>query len=154
MSEERITAVVQRDLDELAGDSPAEPIVRAMLDRAVRRLHLLCAALLCRSYARKAWTRRIRPDRSPDPIPGISCVRYFFNPVARPVSLTTKSAKRMNGAVRRFGPPGVLPSRAFRGFRGSSTRPSDPDRFAFVVPQPTRSPGPDFTPLLRAFFVF
>jgi RNA polymerase sigma-70 factor (ECF subfamily) len=52
MDEERTTAVVQRYLDELAGGSPAEPIVRALLDRAVRRLHLLCATLLHRSYPR------------------------------------------------------------------------------------------------------
>jgi DNA-directed RNA polymerase specialized sigma24 family protein len=52
MSDEHTTAVVQRYLDELGGDSPAEPIVRALLDRAVRRLHLLCAALLNRSYPR------------------------------------------------------------------------------------------------------
>jgi RNA polymerase sigma-70 factor (ECF subfamily) len=52
MNEEHTTAVVQRYLDELGGDSPAEPIVRALLDRAVRRLHLLCAALLHRSYPR------------------------------------------------------------------------------------------------------
>ena len=52
MSEERTTAVVERYLDELAGDSPSEPLVRAMLDRAVRRLHLLCATLLHRSYPR------------------------------------------------------------------------------------------------------
>jgi RNA polymerase sigma-70 factor (ECF subfamily) len=52
MSEEHTTAVVQRYLDALAGDSPAEPIVRALLDRAVRRLHLLCATLLHRSYPR------------------------------------------------------------------------------------------------------
>ena len=52
MSEEQTTAVVQRYLDELAGDSPAEPIVRAILDRAVRRLHLLCANLLHRGYPR------------------------------------------------------------------------------------------------------
>jgi RNA polymerase sigma factor (sigma-70 family) len=54
MSEEHTTAVVQRYLDELGGDSPAEPIVRALLDRAVRRLHLLCATLLYRSYPRLA----------------------------------------------------------------------------------------------------
>ena len=54
MSDEHTTAVVQRYLDELAGDSPAEPIVRALLDRAVRRLHLLCATLLYRSYPRLA----------------------------------------------------------------------------------------------------
>src|SRR5262249_38731660 len=36
------------------GDSPAEPIVRALLERAVRRLHLLCATLLHRSYPRLA----------------------------------------------------------------------------------------------------
>jgi RNA polymerase sigma factor (sigma-70 family) len=52
MSEDRTTAVVERYLDELAGDSPSEPLVRAMLDRAVHRLHLLCATLLHRSYPR------------------------------------------------------------------------------------------------------
>ena len=52
MNQEHTTAVIQRYLDDLAGDSPAEPIIRAMLDRAVRRLHLLCATLLHRSYPR------------------------------------------------------------------------------------------------------
>jgi RNA polymerase sigma-70 factor (ECF subfamily) len=46
MADEHTTAAVQRYLDELAGDSPAEPLVRALLDRAVRRLQHLCAALL------------------------------------------------------------------------------------------------------------
>ncbi len=54
MSEEHTTIVVQRYLDQLAEGSSAEPIVRALLDRAVRRLHLLCAALLHRSYPRLA----------------------------------------------------------------------------------------------------
>jgi RNA polymerase sigma-70 factor (ECF subfamily) len=54
VSEDQTTAVVQRYLDELAGNSPAEPIVRALLDRAVRRLHLLCATLLYRRYPRLA----------------------------------------------------------------------------------------------------
>jgi RNA polymerase sigma-70 factor (ECF subfamily) len=52
MNEEHTTAVVQRYLDQLAGDAPAEPIVQALLDRSVRRLHLLCATLLYRSYPR------------------------------------------------------------------------------------------------------
>jgi RNA polymerase sigma-70 factor (ECF subfamily) len=52
MSDDHTTAVVQRYLDELGGDSPAEPTVRALLDRSVRRLHLLCATLLHRSYPR------------------------------------------------------------------------------------------------------
>jgi hypothetical protein len=52
MNEEHTTAVVQRYLDELGGDSPAEPIVRTLLDRAFRRLHMLCAVLLHRSYPR------------------------------------------------------------------------------------------------------
>jgi RNA polymerase sigma-70 factor (ECF subfamily) len=52
MSDDHTTAVVQRYLDELDGDSPAEPIVRALLDRSVCRLHLLCATLLHRSYPR------------------------------------------------------------------------------------------------------
>ena len=55
MYEDRTTAAVQRYLDALAemqGESPAEPIVRALLSRAVDRLHLLCASLLHRSYPR------------------------------------------------------------------------------------------------------
>jgi RNA polymerase sigma-70 factor (ECF subfamily) len=52
MTEEHTTAAVQRYLDGLAGDSPADPIVRGLLDRAVRRLHFLCASLLYRSYPR------------------------------------------------------------------------------------------------------
>jgi RNA polymerase sigma-70 factor (ECF subfamily) len=52
LSDDQTTTVVQCYLDELAGDSPAEPIVRALLDRAVRRLHLLCATLLHRGYPR------------------------------------------------------------------------------------------------------
>ena len=52
---DRTTGAVQQYLDALAdvrGDSPAEPIVRALLARAVDRLHLLCASLLHRSYPR------------------------------------------------------------------------------------------------------
>jgi RNA polymerase sigma-70 factor (ECF subfamily) len=52
MDEQGTTAAVQRYLDELAGEAPAEPVVRALLDRAVRRLHVLCASLLHRSYPR------------------------------------------------------------------------------------------------------
>jgi RNA polymerase sigma-70 factor (ECF subfamily) len=52
MADESTSAAVQRYLDELAGDSPAEPVIRALLDRAVRRLHQLCATLLYRSYPR------------------------------------------------------------------------------------------------------
>jgi RNA polymerase sigma-70 factor (ECF subfamily) len=52
MSAEPTTAAVQRYLDALAGDRPAEPIVRALLDRSVRRLQLLCTNLLFRKYRR------------------------------------------------------------------------------------------------------
>ena len=52
MAEDQTSVAVQRYLDDLAGDSPAEPVVRALLDRAVRRLHQLCASLLYRSYPR------------------------------------------------------------------------------------------------------
>jgi hypothetical protein len=48
MSEEQTTLAVQRYLDALAGDAPAEPIVRALLDRSVSRLQVLCANLLYR----------------------------------------------------------------------------------------------------------
>jgi RNA polymerase sigma factor (sigma-70 family) len=52
MQEGTTTVVVQHYLDALAGDQPAEPIVRALLDRSVRRLQLLCTNLLYRSYRR------------------------------------------------------------------------------------------------------
>lgn len=52
MNEERTTAVIQRYLDELQGDTAAEPIIRELLERAVHRLRQLCGALLHRSYPR------------------------------------------------------------------------------------------------------
>jgi RNA polymerase sigma factor (sigma-70 family) len=55
MTDTHTTAIVQRYLDELVGvtaDSPAEPIIRDLLGRAVSRLEMLCAALLHRSYPR------------------------------------------------------------------------------------------------------
>ena len=54
VSEESTTAVVQRYLDALAGDAPAEPIVRDLLGRAVHRLEGLCAIMLHRNYPRLA----------------------------------------------------------------------------------------------------
>lgn len=52
MNDEHTTAVVQLFLDELAGDGPSDSAVRSLLDRSVRRLHQLCAAMLYRSYPR------------------------------------------------------------------------------------------------------
>ena len=52
MSEEPTTVAVQRYLDALGGDAPAEPIIRELLERAVHRLERLCANLLHRSYPR------------------------------------------------------------------------------------------------------
>jgi RNA polymerase sigma-70 factor (ECF subfamily) len=55
MDDTRTTVVVQQFLNELAGmkgDSPAEPIVRALLASAVERLRMLCSTLLFRSYPR------------------------------------------------------------------------------------------------------
>jgi RNA polymerase sigma-70 factor (ECF subfamily) len=54
MSEDRTTAVVERYLVALAEDAPADPVIRALLDRAVGRLRMLCAGLLHRSYPRLA----------------------------------------------------------------------------------------------------
>jgi RNA polymerase sigma factor (sigma-70 family) len=52
MPDENTTVAVQRYLDALAGGAPAEPVIRALLDRSVRRLHQLSAALLYRSFPR------------------------------------------------------------------------------------------------------
>jgi RNA polymerase sigma-70 factor (ECF subfamily) len=52
MPEENTTAIVQRYLDELTGEAPAEPVVRPLLDRAFVRLQRLCATLLYHDYPR------------------------------------------------------------------------------------------------------
>jgi hypothetical protein len=52
MSAEHATVVVQRLLDYVAGDSSVEPIVRALLDRAVPPIYVICTTLLHRSYPR------------------------------------------------------------------------------------------------------
>ena len=52
MNEEPTTLVVQRYLNALEGDAPAEPIVRALLGRAVHRLQGLCSHFLHQSYPR------------------------------------------------------------------------------------------------------
>jgi RNA polymerase sigma-70 factor (ECF subfamily) len=52
MDEERTTAAVQRCLDELTGEVAPGAVIRELLDRSVRRLTQLCAALLYRSYPR------------------------------------------------------------------------------------------------------
>jgi RNA polymerase sigma-70 factor (ECF subfamily) len=52
MKQEPTTAAIQRCLDALQGDAPAEPLIRDLLERAVRRLRLLCGGLLKGSYPR------------------------------------------------------------------------------------------------------
>jgi RNA polymerase sigma-70 factor (ECF subfamily) len=52
MAEEPTTAAIQRYLDALPEDTTAEPVIRELLDRAVRRLRTLSAAMLHRSYPR------------------------------------------------------------------------------------------------------
>jgi RNA polymerase sigma-70 factor (ECF subfamily) len=52
MPDEPTTAAIQRYLDALPTDTAAEPVIRELLERAARRLRLLCATLLYRSYPR------------------------------------------------------------------------------------------------------
>jgi RNA polymerase sigma factor (sigma-70 family) len=52
VAEDHTTVVVQRYLNELGGDTPSEPVIRALLDRATGRLQILCKHLLYRSYPR------------------------------------------------------------------------------------------------------
>jgi RNA polymerase sigma-70 factor (ECF subfamily) len=56
MEENNTTAAVQYYLDELGGikGDEAEPIIRALLERSVKRLQLLSAMMLHRSYPRLA----------------------------------------------------------------------------------------------------
>ena len=59
MHEEPTTAVVQRYLDALAGDRDAEPIIRQLLERSVRRLLLLCATAA--DLRPTLWTEPMEP---------------------------------------------------------------------------------------------
>jgi RNA polymerase sigma factor (sigma-70 family) len=55
MNEEQTTAAVQRYLDELAdlsGNAPAESLIRALVERSLDRINLLCGTMLLRSYPR------------------------------------------------------------------------------------------------------
>jgi DNA-directed RNA polymerase specialized sigma24 family protein len=52
MVENHTTAAVQCYLDAMAEDAPADPLIRALLDRAVGRLEMLCGSMLFRSYPR------------------------------------------------------------------------------------------------------
>lgn len=57
MDEGQTTIAVQRYLGQLAqldGSAQADPIIRALIDSSVTRLHLLCRTLLLRSYPRLA----------------------------------------------------------------------------------------------------
>jgi RNA polymerase sigma-70 factor (ECF subfamily) len=52
MNQEPTTGAVQRCLDALEGGSTAEPLIRNLLERAARRLRVLCGTVLHRSYPR------------------------------------------------------------------------------------------------------
>jgi RNA polymerase sigma-70 factor (ECF subfamily) len=57
IEERRTTIVLQRYLGQLAEsdeNAPAEPIIRALIDRSASRLHLICRTLLARKYPRLA----------------------------------------------------------------------------------------------------
>ena len=52
MDQGNTTIEVQNYLQELGGDAPSEPIVRALLERSAARLQLLCTTMLVRRYPR------------------------------------------------------------------------------------------------------
>jgi hypothetical protein len=50
---DRTTAVVQRYLDALAGDTPADPLIRALLERAVGRLAWIIHTRAAQTHSRR-----------------------------------------------------------------------------------------------------
>lgn len=52
MGNEQTTIEVQKYLQQLGGDAPSEPIVRALLERSAARLQVLCTTMLVRRYPR------------------------------------------------------------------------------------------------------
>jgi len=64
MHEDPTTVVIQRYLEALPGDTATDPVVRELLERAVGRLHLLCA--ICQEPPITDW----RPCFSSRPVLG------------------------------------------------------------------------------------
>jgi RNA polymerase sigma factor (sigma-70 family) len=65
------TGAIQLYLDALDGATPPEPIVRALLERSVRRLQLLCTNLLYRKYRRLTMPPlNLQPDEMLDAVVG------------------------------------------------------------------------------------
>lgn len=52
MDKGNTTLQIQNYLRELDGNSPSEPVVRALLERSAERLHVLCTTMLVRQYPR------------------------------------------------------------------------------------------------------
>ncbi len=94
MSADHTTAIVQQYLNELAGDADAEPIVRALLARAVGRLRMLCVNLLYRSYP-----RLVQPPVNLQPDEMLSAV------VERLLKALTRRSAADGAAVLRAGQP-------------------------------------------------
>src|SRR4051812_1603055 len=72
MDENHTTAIMARFLSQLArldGSAPVEPIIEALIGSSVSRLHLLCRALLVRSYP-----RLVRPPLNLEPEELLSAV--------------------------------------------------------------------------------
>jgi hypothetical protein len=61
MHEEPTPVVIQRYLDALPRDAAAEPLVRELPERAVRRLRLFCASVVYKTYltCREPWPSRL-----------------------------------------------------------------------------------------------
>ena len=69
MTAEATTAVIQRYLNALDGEEPTDLVVRGLLHRAVRRLHLLCTNLLYRKYRRLTLPPlNLQPDELVDAV--------------------------------------------------------------------------------------
>jgi RNA polymerase sigma factor (sigma-70 family) len=65
------TGAIQLYLDALDGTTPPEPIVRALLERSVRRLQVLCTNLLYRKYRRLTMPPlNLQPDEMLDAVVG------------------------------------------------------------------------------------
>lgn len=70
-NDEHTTGAIQLYLDALDGTAPPEPIVRALLERSVRRLQLLCTSLLYRKYRRLTMPPlNLQPDEMLDAVVG------------------------------------------------------------------------------------
>ena len=100
MAEEHTTAAVQHYLNALAGDQPAEPIIRASFDRSVRLLAAARAETSCiRKYRRLTLPPlNLQTDEMVSAVVGTPCPKPCVRFVPRPCQFFASGNQHIVGS--------------------------------------------------------